>query len=382
MFYHTNKNTVYNTSDLWTSASSDAHQTWLAFTNFFFGAHTGSQAVTIFLAISGFVAAWGMLGKTNYDWVSYTIRRLARLLLPCYAVLAILVITGTLTNAIWGVNLHDDWTTHGIFSLYYWGQLFGSFDFIFGTPFALYPPMWTIKWILYFSLMLPAVFVLMLKAEKFFSNNLIAVWAGSSIISLIGFYCSNEQGDLNSLKFLPAFMIGVNLAMFYFKHPNTEEGRKNLKIKNNFALGAMLIIGLAIIKIPDYFFAFQGYTGQNYMGLWTVASLPILYAVLYFDPAIWFLSTRPLQWLGKISFSLFITHWALVGNSNLEAAIVNISSPALPISPWLVMVGCITIAWAFWKWVEVPLGKVSQNLGAKSAELVGNYFEKNKLVQK
>jgi peptidoglycan/LPS O-acetylase OafA/YrhL len=89
-----------------------------------------------------------------------------------------------------------------------------------------------------------------------------------------------------------------------------------------------------------------------------------------------------LQWLGKISFSLFITHWALVGNSNLESAIVNISSPALPISPWLVMAGCIVIAWAFWKWVEVPLGKVSQNLGAKSAELVANYFQKNKAAQK
>ncbi|MDR3128333.1 MAG: acyltransferase [Bifidobacteriaceae bacterium] len=372
MFYHTNKNTIYNTSDLWTSSTSQNHEIWLNFTNFFFGAHTGSEAVTVFLAISGFVAAYGLCGISKYSWVSYTVRRIGRLLIPCFAVLLILIATQTISNHFFGVSLHQDWTQRSLTDYYYWGSLFSSFDFIFGVPFALYPPMWTIKWILYFSLLLPAVFAAMLKFEDFLSKNIIAVYVICCGLSCLGFMC-----DLDTLKFLPPFALGVNLAMFYYKHPD----RKDLKLSNNLFLWFLLIAGLVLIKIPDYYFAWQHYTGQNYMGFWTIASLPILYAVLYLKPLDRFLSTKPLQWLGKISFALFITHWAIVANSTFENWVVGFSTPSLPFSPWLIVILCLLIAWLFWKFVEKPSAKLSSLMGQVSANLVTKYFQANQTTK-
>ncbi|MDR3152636.1 MAG: hypothetical protein LBT85_04195, partial [Bifidobacteriaceae bacterium] len=92
-----------------------------------------------------------------------------------------------------------------------------------------------------------------------------------------------------------------------------------------------------------------------------------------------FLNLKILQNLGKISFSLFITHWAIVGNSNFESWIVGFSTPICPFSPWLVIVFCLFVAWVFWRYVEKPSGKLVNLAGKYSDQLVDKYFRKNSL---
>ena len=72
------------------------------------------------------------------------------------------------------------------------------------------------------------------------------------------------------------------------------------------------------------------------------------------------LSTRPCQWLGKISYSMYLTHAIVIGA--LDALLSALSVP-LPAQALIALVLSFLFAWIFWYWVERPSITWSHEVG-------------------
>jgi peptidoglycan/LPS O-acetylase OafA/YrhL len=340
LLYHTNKNTIIDIAENFTSdttISDSVHHILV----FIFAAHIGSEWVTVFFLISGFVAIYQLIDKVDIDWSKQLLKRSARLLLPCYIVLGFIVILES-TLSLFNANLHAGfWSESGLFSSGWWSGLLNSIDFIMGSPESVYGPMWAVKWIFYFSLLLPIILIGYRKFRSYFEQHIVIPYLILSVIAIIGWLLNNEV-----LQFLPAFFIGGNLAIYYLS---------NKEKPSNTKLILLLVIGFLFQKTPDFFYSFFHYQTTTLFGAWTVASLPIVFAALYFDPFEKFLNTKVLQWLGKISFSLFITHGIWLLNSNLETNFIH--SPVAFLSPWLQLGFSLVIAALFYKFVESKINE-------------------------
>ena len=74
------------------------------------------------------------------------------------------------------------------------------------------------------------------------------------------------------------------------------------------------------------------------------------------------LSTGPMLFLGKISYSLYLTHAIFIGGFEALLPKLGIASP-LPIAGISFFV-CLAVAVAFWRIIEVPSMKLSRTLSS------------------
>jgi peptidoglycan/LPS O-acetylase OafA/YrhL len=297
---------------------------------------SGDEAVIVFFVLSGYVLTLPFLKRPFQARVFYP-SRLVRLYVPTWAsiVLAVgwflLVPRHTESGASWWLNAHAR-----PISL---RALGGDSTLIIGTSWTN-SVLWSLRWEVWFSLLFPVFLFLVLRLRK---GRLVAA---IGLLVLIGV---GQAGSFDPLVYMPVFVLGMLAA--------AERDRLRALVARLGARGGWVLAVIALLLLD------VNWLSAGEVRLRPAVSLGAV--VLVVLAASWpvasrALSTPPLRWLGRISFSLYLVHEPIVVSVALLWSPTNslfVLLVALPLS--------LAIGDLMYRFVERPSHQLARHLAAR-----------------
>lgn len=256
--------------------------------------YAGSAAVYIFFVLSGFVLSYAILkngSNINKKIASMTIKRYPRLAIP--ALISCLLIwcafyldvnTSTTTHWISRMGSADGSILYAIYDALINAFIFGKSEYNW--------VLWTMQ-----SELLGSVVIFALLYIKTNFKNL--VFFISSIVFLIGSFGLSTQLGFGVF----CFLFGMFTYLYGFKI-------------NNYLAIPMLILGLYFAGAHNEsasYSIFNKFLGNYTHSLLSVASGPlVVYSILMNSKLSDILDAKPLVFLGKLSFSLYLLHMLMI----------------------------------------------------------------------
>ncbi|MFT4259261.1 acyltransferase family protein [Microbacterium sp.] len=309
----------------------------------------GQSAVLVFFVLSGLVLTLPVIGRgRRFSWASYYPQRLVRLYLPAWGAVAVAI--------IWVLLVPRD---EEMTSLWVQARSVVIDDYriprdilLIGEKGGFVSPLWSLKWEIWFSILLPILVFLAVKLARWawltMSIALIAVGFGS-------FY------GLDALNYLPMFFLGAQLAVVlpavrkrFSVHENPLSADEPRKRRDRYARwGAALLIP-SLLVLPWILRPF-GIDPRLLLPAVALGALLAVIAAIVDTPFAAMLRLPALQWMGLISFSLYLTHEPLVlsmafifGEDNATWAAVTAIALSFP------------LAYLFYRFVEAPSHRLAR----------------------
>lgn len=320
----------------------------------------GSASVMVFFILSGIVLSlvpFKRLRSSGYDWLGYYPRRIARLCVPLFAAIILAVPAGYVA---WRIGS----TSRSALAVAYDGglprivhDLLMQFDMLFnvsdgahnlfGAPLSrMDSPVWSMSWELWFSLTLP-----------------LAVWCvahirhgRTAVIALFAAVFISHWSGYFPLRFCLIFWLGVMVAK-RFDHIKTVKIAAPMELV--VLVASVFIIEACLIWQPG------GVAQVLLMTARDAACLAVVLVSVVDGFTRRALSAAPMIFLGKISYSLYLTHAIIIGGLDALLPKLGLSAP-LSIAG-ISLIACMIVAVAFWRVVEVPSIKLSRSLASGSA---------------
>ncbi|GAA1829617.1 acyltransferase family protein [Agromyces salentinus] len=310
----------------------------------------GTEAVYLFFILSGLVLSLAARSR-SFTWRSYFPSRIVRLYLPVIAsvVLAGIVIAvlprDSATESTWLSRRSSEYPLSSML----------EDATLLGGPSGVVSPLWSLYWEVLFSLLLP-VYLYAARRVPAWLQAVIAV-----ALSTLGTF----EG-VTALKYLPMFGLGVALASgwermgaFFERMPRLAA----IPVWTVSVAGALLLASSYWLVLP-YTDSTTARTATMAFTLIGVAMLIV--AAVHAGLLSTILSSRPLRFLGTISFSLYLVHEPLViAIGHLVPRPFMTVLIALPVS--------LVVAFAFYHVVERPahlLAKRVRDHAAREVVLV------------
>ncbi|WP_166784115.1 acyltransferase family protein [Cryobacterium suzukii] len=279
----------------------------------------GPEFVLVFFVLSGFVLVRSPLAAREagprYDWSAYYVRRVIRLAAPVVvsvglAVVWIVLVPRTVGAAGGPWLARQDTPDLGLGNLLREASIIG----VTRRP-DINPPLWSLVWEMWFSLLLPVFVAVAAFTRKPVSVRIrrILLWV-VLLCALAGIgYVTTTQ----PFMYLPPFALGALLAANYDELQRCSD--RLVESVNGRALGWTLA-ALGPFLLVAYWLL-RPLTGEG----WSDSTLSLRVAgafVIVATVAFWPASTsergraprtrRALGWLGSISFSLYLVHFPIV----------------------------------------------------------------------
>lgn len=256
--------------------------------------YSGNAAVYVFFVLSGFVLSYAILNKKidiNKKVLSMSVKRYPRLAIP--AILSVL-----LYWSVFQLNLNmtnaSDWIARlgsqsgSILDAVYDGSIR---SFIFGKS--------NYNWVLWtMQVELIGSFVIFILAYLYSKQKILAL-----AFSALSILLSATIVSINFAFGIMCFVIGMAFYLF---------GKRI-----NFITSLiMLLVGLYLAGIHNTSYSYQwiyNVLGDKSYKLVTILSAPfIVYSILMNEKMSNFLDKKPLVFLGKLSFSIYLLHFLVI----------------------------------------------------------------------
>ena len=311
----------------------------------------------VFFILSGIALSlvpFKRMGSGGYDWLGYYPRRVVRLCVPLFAAIALALPAGyvawrlgsTSRSALavtYDAGLHT--AVHDI--LMQFDVLFNASDDgsnLFGAPLVrVDSPVWSMSWELWFSLTLP-----------------LAIWCISRIrrtglavvATFIAVLVSHWSGYF-PLRFCLMFWLGVMVAKRFDK---IKAAKIPVPVELALLVASVGVIELSLVWHPGGVLEAIKSTAMN------AACLVVVVVAIADGFTRRALSTVPMVFLGKVSYSLYLTHAIVIGALAAllprlgivdQLAIAAVSLPA-----------SMLVSVAFWRIIEVPSMNLSRSLAS------------------
>lgn len=319
----------------------------------------GNFAVCIFFILSGFVLSYGYFRGGGQEFVRRSAaKRYFRLMPP---ILASVLISWFILQTGWHWNseaaglsgapwLANFWPRTVSFAEAVW---YGAYGIIIGNAEAglLSNPLWTMKVEFLGSLL---VFVTLVLAGGLRRRWIVYLALG--LVTLKTYYLG--------------FVIGMALCDLYCTRPTWRPRSWILALA---ALGGF-VLGAAPIPGPEPSWYYQALGGgispeQWFIWLHELGALLVMVAVLWSVGAARLLASRPLAYLGRISFALYLLHVLVLGTlTSYTVVVVNLSQSygwALGVAFVSYVIVCILAADIFMRWVDEPSIRLATKIGRK-----------------
>lgn len=317
-------------------------------------AWAGTEAVYVFFVLSGLVLVRAM-DRDGAAWDTYVPSRLLRLVGPVLpAALLAWVLFAAVPRETDGLStwLEGSVRTYGPTGILRDLTLVGGIS-------GAITPLWSMRWELYFSLLLP-VFVL---AARRINYRLLLV--ASMCVSFAG-----VAGGGEAAKYLPMFAMGAALASAV---PRLRTARARLDGAPRAAMvvgGSAALMGAGLLVVAGWWH--EGITDTLRMAAVThvltlVGTVAIVVLALVWTPWVAFLESRVIQWTGFVSFSLYLVHEPIIKTAAF-------AYPGSHVAIVVAVVASLVIAWAFARWVERPIHLAARRVahsGLSNAGIAG-----------
>lgn len=304
----------------------------------------GTGMVLVFFVLSGFVLTLAFTEPARIKpprWASFYVKRFPRLYLPVWGSLAFAVVLAALVPRLvsssqsWWINAHAAPTTV---------TMVARDATLVYTPSLLNSPLWSLQWEMLFSLLLPVYVFIAVR------------WRGMALLkvclALVLVGIGSKSGHA-SLLYMPVFVLGAVLA--------AERDRVSW-MAAHFGRLAWWAVGLTAGLLMTVDWILGPWHEWITRPMRSAGALLIVFLFLNCRPVAAWAGRRRLQWLGRISFSLYLVHEPIVvsldrllpGNNPWELLAI-----ALPLS--------LLVAAGFYRLVEAPSLRLSHWLGRVEA---------------
>ncbi|MDZ4044148.1 MAG: acyltransferase [Rhodoglobus sp.] len=311
----------------------------------------GPEAVVVFFLLSGFVLALEPLRKPEFDWLAYFPRRIVRLYVPIVAsvllavVLVLLVPRDPARASSGWVALLADPSLRPL-------AIIGEATVLFHPPlFPLNGPLWSLVWEVWFSLLLPLAVALVVLVRR-------AWW----VVALLSFGLSWAGFALEwgALLYLPMFMVGVAMARGLDDLRRAAAWISGLRF-GSVVWGMLVLVSLLLI-VSSWMYRGAGLIDTSLAAAISpeklVGGTLLLFCCAFAPGAVRALTGRPVAWLGKVSFSLYLVHVPV-----LLAIAFAVGADQRWWTVVLAVPAALLVAWGFARVVEVPAHRLSRRVG-------------------
>lgn len=338
----------------------------------------GPEFVLVFFVLSGFVLALaplkaredldaaalrsgrgGLAGlrSRSYDWFAYYPRRVLRLGVPVVAsmVLAFFVITlfphpSKGSDGSWLTRqAHPDTSFHNL-----WTETLLIVD---PNHPSVNPPLWSLTWEMWFSLLLPLVVLIAL-----FSRRVPVLWAMLFIaVSVYGYLAVIEAA-----MFLPAFALGALMGANADRIRDLVARWQGSRVLTFVFAG--ILVGGPLLSICYWFVRpIAGTTGDGVaMAMRVPGALLLVAAVAFWPAAGRIFAARPFATLGKVSFSLYLVHSPIVVLFGL-----NFTGSRWALGAGLAIITSFALAIVMYVLVERPSRRLAGWAGRRVSGAIG-----------
>jgi peptidoglycan/LPS O-acetylase OafA/YrhL len=312
----------------------------------------GTESVLVFFALSGLVVALPAL-RESFSWPGYYVTRLIRLYLPVWGALAMASVFILLIPRSADGFTAGSWLLDGSARSIQWPRLLAEASL---TPasYNIDNVLWSLRWEVLFSITLPLFVGLAL---------LIRRWAVPALAAAVVLGVIGRVVDLDALVYLPVFFAGTLLAV-RLDDLRTWSARQSKRFWIAFALVAAALLIASWLGRP---FAAPDSVGDRALwGLAGAGAIGMVVLAVGSPVAARVLSTRPVGWLGTISFSLYLVHVPVLATLSYALGEANwplVLAIGIPVS--------LLLARCFHEAVERPshhLARAAGRLVSRAAE--------------
>ncbi|GAA4485363.1 acyltransferase [Microbacterium panaciterrae] len=310
----------------------------------------GPEAVIVFFVLSGFVLIAPLLGGRGLNLWSYYPRRVLRLWLPSAAAMVFAVILIVLT-AQRPDQAPSEWGKTYSFPALSAGDVLNSFFFLTGDT-KLNNPLWTLRWELLFSLLLPLAFLLVVWIRR---------WTGLGLlVPAVAVGVGNAFG-VPALTYGSVFLAGGVVAVLV---------SRDVVPRRPVVIGALALCGLLLMGVPDAVrVVLPGVSTTvraGTQGLVVIGAALIVLALTQRSPLARLFGSAPMLFLGRISFSLYLVHVPiLIASVHLAPGTAYWALPVAIASSFIV-------AWLFMRFVEQPSARFARTVGGRVSAFVSS----------
>lgn len=310
-------------------------------------ATAGSEAVLVFFILSGLVVSLPALRHGTFSWAGFLSGRLARLYLPVWASIAV----GTLL--VWMIPRDESTVGRGTWmdtsqaTSTSWSR-FVTEASLTRSSYDLNNVLWSLRWELLFSVLLPLFIALAVVATRHWIIAIASAFTLSTVGVLVG---------VDALHYLPVFFIGTLMAV---RLEAIREWMRRRRLRARSALWSIaLVVGSLSLLIGHWLLrpiVPAGSLADTLLAqLSVLGAAGLVLAAICVTPVRVVLETRVTQWLGKISFSLYLIHMPILATLAFMFGDSRWWLVALITAPLAVLA-----AWGFNRVIENPSHRLAR----------------------
>lgn len=308
----------------------------------------GTGAVYVFFILSGMVLTLPVLKSGAFAWKVYYSQRLVRLYVPIWAAVAFAVATILLVPRT--TEMASAWIQDRPTDV---SKLAIVRDLTLVTDNGgLASPLWSLQWEILFSLLLPLFVFIAVKTRR------VAVPMIALCLAVIAVGGAEEW-----VRFMPMFLIGALLATMLPRLARLAD-YLDARRGSNLIWAVAAAAGLALLVANWLLLPVDVATPVRVavFGLTAFGAVLVVLVAAYWGWARRLLETRLVQWLGAISFSLYLTHEPIV------IASAHFFGPGQEVLAILVAAPvALIVAQVFFLVVERPSHKLAKSVGRRFA---------------
>lgn len=324
--------TITAGSALWFAAYTPLHLFW-----------GGTESVYLFFVLSGIVLVLPVLRSPRFAYLGYYPRRIIRLYGPVLAAVAFALITVVLVPRSSAVDL-GPWMNSRP-SGYSLSGFLRDATLVTGSS-GFVSPLWTLRWEVLFSLLLP-FYVWAVRSRR---------WGALALAVAVGCLALGSAADNDPLFFLSIFGVGA-IAIAHWDRVAAVGAATD---RHRYAWPAVVALAV-LLTTSRWDFLGAGMPRAVADRLEWVSVLGV--ALIVFCAALWSpiraaLESRVAQWLGRVSFSLYLVH---------EPIIIALRFTLVSVDPWVTIALAIPLSLGvsalFARLVEMPLHRLARATG-------------------
>lgn len=311
----------------------------------------GTEAVLVFFVLSGFVVALPVL-RDGFSWLRYYPTRVLRLYLPVWASILLATALIVLIPRDPSTMPADSWMQRAQATNVTWESFFEE-SLLITNSYDINNVLWSLRWELIFSLALPLFVIIAVVLRR----HAIAAAAVACALTVVG-----RVIDVEALVYLPVFMLGTLMAVRLDDLLEWVQRPRHRAFWPGVTAIALTLLIASWITRP---IASPGsLTGRMMWGLAGVGAVLIIIAAMGWPRLRRILETRANQWLGKVSYSLYLVHVPVIatlaylwGSENW----ILVDVVGIPLS--------LLVAGGFHRFIEAPGHRLARFVGAASERL-------------
>jgi peptidoglycan/LPS O-acetylase OafA/YrhL len=305
----------------------------------------GTESVLVFFVLSGLVVALPLL-RRSISWPAFLMSRLVRLYLPIWGALlfatALIVFIPRSLSAVtakaWVVRANATEVTPDDFL---------SEASLLATNYDIVNTLWSLRWELAFTALLPLAILIAVVAKRH-------VWVVGIIASAAT--VAGRILGIDALVYLPVFLLGTLIAV------RLEDLVSWTHRRPRPVLWAAITVVSVLLLVANWWtrpFVHQGTTmADATWGVSGIGALGLVLVAVCSPGAERLLSMRVPQWLGKVSFSLYLVHVPIIATLAFlvgDARWWLVGLLAVPLS--------LVVSTLFFRFVERPSHLLARRVG-------------------